>query len=127
MLAFVGLKSVKFKACLTCLQILAGWSEQYGPIYRWRFGPKDILVVTDPVEVSKLCSKEANLPKFALAYRPINTVSSPLQSGFASKLTGPSRASLHEHFLNRQANLHKTLCMHHAALATHQFSGNSKL
>ena len=70
----------KVKVCLTCLQILAGWSEQYGPVYRWRFGPKDILVVTDPVEVSKLCSKEANLPKFALAYKPINTVSLPLQS-----------------------------------------------
>ena len=62
------------------MQILARWTEQYGAVFRWRLGPKDILVVTDPLEVLKLCSKEANLPKFKLAYKALNTVSSLPQS-----------------------------------------------
>ena len=69
------------KVCLTCLQILATWTEQYGPVFRWRLGPEDVLVITDPLEVLKLCSKEANLPKYALAYKAANSVSSLPQSG----------------------------------------------
>ena len=75
--------SSKLNPPATCLKILARWTDQYGPVYKWRLGPKTILVVTDPVEVLKLCSKEANLPKFALAYKALNTVSSVLQGCFA--------------------------------------------
>lgn len=56
------------------MQTLASWNEQYGPIYRWRLATKDIVVVTDPAEMLKLCSKEADLPKFKAMYKAFNTV-----------------------------------------------------
>ena len=34
----------------------------------------DLLVITDPEEVIKLSSRETNLPKADLFYKPINTV-----------------------------------------------------
>lgn len=34
----------------------------------------DLLVITDPEEVIKLSSREMNLPKAPLFYKPVNTV-----------------------------------------------------
>ena len=56
------------------VQVLAEWTAQYGPIYKWNLTGIDLLVITDPEEVIKLSSREMNLPKAALFYNPLNTV-----------------------------------------------------
>ena len=56
------------------MQVLADWTAQYGPIYKWNMTGLDLLVITDPEEVIKLSSREMNLPKAGLFYKPVNTV-----------------------------------------------------
>lgn len=58
--------------------MLAKWTNEYGSMFKWRLIGKDILVITDPEEVYKLCSREANLPKAWALYKGLNTVSSEL-------------------------------------------------
>ena len=53
---------------------MADWTAQYGAIYKWKLTGMDLLVITDPEEVIKLSSRETNLPKADLFYKPINTV-----------------------------------------------------
>ena len=57
------------------LQVLAQWAAQYGTIFKWNLVGKTLLVITDPEEVYKLCSREVNLDKPRLLYSGINTVS----------------------------------------------------
>ena len=56
------------------MQVLADWTNQYGSIFKWNMVGVDILVITDPEEVAKLSSREANLPKAKMLYDAINTV-----------------------------------------------------
>lgn len=55
-------------------QVLAKWTAQYGPIYKWNLSGMDVLVITDPHEVVKLSSRELNLPKASFFYKGVNTV-----------------------------------------------------
>lgn len=55
-------------------QVLARWTAQYGPIYKWNLSGMDVLVITDPHEVFKLSSRELNLPKASFFYKGVNTV-----------------------------------------------------
>ncbi len=58
-----------------CVQILAQWTNKYGSIFKWNIAGQDMLVITDPEEVSKLCSRDLNLPKSAPFYKGLNHVS----------------------------------------------------
>ena len=58
--------------------MLAKWTNEYGSVFKWSLIGKDILVITDQIEVYKLCSREANLPKAWALYKGLNTVSSEL-------------------------------------------------
>ena len=60
------------------IHVLARWTNQYGSVFKWSLIGQDILVITDPEEVYKLCSREANLPKARALYKSLNTVSSEL-------------------------------------------------
>ena len=55
--------------------MLAQWTFQYGPIFKWNLVGKTILVITDPVEVYKLCGREAQLDKARFIYKLLNAVS----------------------------------------------------
>ena len=57
------------------LQILAQWTSKYGSIFKWKLVGINILVITDPEEVNKLCSREVNLPKASAFYKGLNSVS----------------------------------------------------
>jgi hypothetical protein len=61
--------------------VLAKWTNEYGSVFKWSLIGQDILVITDPEEVYKLCSREANLPKARALYKGLNTVSSELYHG----------------------------------------------
>ena len=54
--------------------MLAQWTFQYGPIFKWNLVGKTMLVITDPVEVYKLCGREAQLDKARFLYKLLNTV-----------------------------------------------------
>ncbi|KAL0048837.1 hypothetical protein WJX82_000386 [Trebouxia sp. C0006] len=54
-------------------KVLAKWTNEYGSVFKWSLIGKDILVITDPEEVYKLCSREANLPKAWALYKGLNT------------------------------------------------------
>ena len=56
------------------VQVLADWTVQYGPIYKFSLSGLDLLVITDPEEVTKLSSRELSLPKANLFYKGVNTV-----------------------------------------------------
>ena len=56
------------------MQILAQWTKKYGSIFKWNIAGQDMLVITDPEEVSKLCSRDLNLPKSAPFYKGLNHV-----------------------------------------------------
>lgn len=45
------------------MQIIAEWTVQHGPVFKWSLANVELLVVTDPVEVAKLASKQLDLPK----------------------------------------------------------------
>ncbi|KAL3146212.1 hypothetical protein ABBQ32_002914 [Trebouxia sp. C0010 RCD-2024] len=53
-------------------RVLAQWTFQYGPIFKWNLAGKTILVVTDPVEVYKLCGREAQLDRARFMYKLLN-------------------------------------------------------
>ena len=55
------------------LQTLAGWAALYGPIFKWGLAGMNILVITDPEEMSKLVSREASPPKAVKSY-PLSKV-----------------------------------------------------
>lgn len=57
------------------MQIFADWAAQYGPVYKWNLVGVDLLVVSDPQEIAKLTSREANIPKTAMMYKMMNNVS----------------------------------------------------
>lgn len=59
---------------MSAVQTLVSWNEQHRPIYSWRLATNDAVVVTDPAEMLKLCSKEADLPKSKAMYESFNTV-----------------------------------------------------
>ena len=69
------------------MQVLARWTNQYGSVFKWSLMGQDILVITDPEEVYKLCSREANLPKAWALYKGLNTVSSELYNSACLLLT----------------------------------------
>lgn len=59
-------------------QTLAGWEQQYGSIYKWELGLQTMLVVSDPMEIAKICSninRHANLDKWHPFYSTIEIVS----------------------------------------------------
>jgi hypothetical protein len=56
------------------VQILAQWTNTYGSVFKWNIAGQDMLVITDPEEVSKLCSRDLNLPKSAPFYKGLNHV-----------------------------------------------------
>ncbi|DBA68323.1 TPA: hypothetical protein ACH3X2_013634 [Trebouxia sp. C0005] len=53
-------------------RILALWTNTYGSVFKWSIAGQDMLVITDPEEVSKLCSRDLNLPKSAPFYKGLN-------------------------------------------------------
>lgn len=55
--------------------MLAQWTQQHGPIFKWNLIGKTILVITDPVEVYKLCGREAQLDRARFMYKLLNAVS----------------------------------------------------
>ncbi|KAL0038434.1 hypothetical protein WJX77_006294 [Trebouxia sp. C0004] len=55
------------------MQVLAKWTNEYGSLFKWSLINQDILVITDPEEVYKLCSREVNLPKPRALYKGLNT------------------------------------------------------
>lgn len=60
------------------MQLLTDWTQKYGPVFIWYLGPQPVLVVTDPVEVARLCNninKQANLPKWTRTYTILEPVS----------------------------------------------------
>lgn len=60
------------------LQTLADWGQQYGSLYRFELGPQTMLVVSDPVEIARICSntnRQANLDKWHPFYSSVETVS----------------------------------------------------
>ena len=60
------------------LQTLADWAQQYGSIYKFQLGPQTLLVVSDPIEIAKICSntnRHANLDKWHPFYSAVETVS----------------------------------------------------
>ena len=56
------------------MQILAQWTNTYGSVFKWNIAGQDMLVITDPEEVTKLCSRDLNLPKAAPFYKGLNHV-----------------------------------------------------
>lgn len=50
------------------------WTEQYGPIYKWKLANLDVVVVTDPDAVAKICSKEGSMAKSSIFYKGLNEV-----------------------------------------------------
>ena len=63
------------------VQVLADWTVQYGPIYKFNLSGLDFLVITDPEEVTKLSSRELSLPKANKFYKGLNTVGTCLSPG----------------------------------------------
>lgn len=63
------------------MQLLTDWTQKYGQVFIWYLGTQPVLVVTDPVEVARLCNnpnKHANLPKWSRTYTILEPVSSAL-------------------------------------------------
>lgn len=56
------------------MQVLANWTAQHGAVFKWNLSGMDLLVITDPEEVIKLCSREMSLPKANFAYKALNGV-----------------------------------------------------
>ena len=56
------------------LQILADWGNKFGPIYKLSLMEYNVVVVSDPDEVFKICSREVATPKCYEAYHPLNPV-----------------------------------------------------
>lgn len=71
----VGLINTAFRKRLLLVQILAQWTDRYGPMFKWSLAGTNVLVITDPEEVNKFCSREMNLPKANAFYTGINPVS----------------------------------------------------
>lgn len=46
----------------------------YGPIYKWKLANLDVVVLTDPDAVAKICSKEGSMAKSSFFYRGLNEV-----------------------------------------------------
>lgn len=67
--------SKKLTAMRWSKQVLAKWTAEYGPVFKWKLAGVHILVITDPEEVVKLSGRELNLPKSRLFYKPLNAVS----------------------------------------------------
>lgn len=55
-------------------QVLAQWTTQFGSIFKWNLAGTTILVITDPVEVYRLCGRDANLGKPRVMYKHMNPV-----------------------------------------------------
>ena len=68
------------------VQVLAEWTVRYGPIYKFSLSGLDLLVITDPEEVTKLSSRELSLPKANLFYKGVNTVGTCLTPGHLVRL-----------------------------------------
>lgn len=58
----------------TMAQVLAQWTAQFGSVFKWNLAGTTILVITDPDEVYKLCSRDANLGKPRIMYKLLNPV-----------------------------------------------------
>ena len=57
------------------MQVLAQWTLQYGSVFKWNLAGRILLVITDPDEVYRLCSKDGQQEKPRFMYKQINTVS----------------------------------------------------
>ena len=55
--------------------MIAAWADKYGAIYKWKLANMDVVVVTDPDAVAKLCSQEGCMAKCGIFYKGLNTVS----------------------------------------------------
>ena len=64
-----------FRKPISLVQILAQWTSRYGPVFKWSLAGSNVLVITDPEEVNKFCSREMNLPKASAFYTGLNSVS----------------------------------------------------
>ncbi|KAL0038458.1 hypothetical protein WJX77_007162 [Trebouxia sp. C0004] len=53
-------------------RILVQWTNTYGSVFKWSIAGQEMLVITDPEEVSKLCGRDLNLPKAASFYKGLN-------------------------------------------------------
>ncbi|KAL3157249.1 hypothetical protein ABBQ38_001484 [Trebouxia sp. C0009 RCD-2024] len=53
-------------------RVLAQWTLQYGSIFKWNLAGRILLVITDPDEVYKLCSKDGQQEKPRFMYKQIN-------------------------------------------------------
>jgi len=59
---------------LAFLQILEGWTRRYGSIVKLRLGLDTVLAITDPREVTRLCSREEDVPKWLAGYKVLKQV-----------------------------------------------------
>ena len=77
------------------MQILAQWTNTYGSVFNWNIAGQNMLVITDPEEVSKLCSRDLNLPKSAPFYKGLNIVRPRHESFFVHKSNSQIHTFLH--------------------------------
>lgn len=99
-------------------QKLLRWTTQYGGIFKQRVLTDTVLVVSDPQEIARLCSREQGLPKWHNGYKDLRQVSESLLYPSAALTVQPAYEVV--------AAVYKSSCVCCAACSALQPSGNTR-